>query len=588
MAWLCAGAAGAQDRREVAEPVVPAVCIIMKAAMIASQGIAPEDEIWVDTERLQSAIDHCKRGQAVELSSDLQAHAFLSGSLHLRRGVSLLLDKDVTLYGSRNPRDYDVRRGSCGVVDDRTQKGCYALIVADHASHSGVFGEGTIDGRGGASLLVGGKEQPENWWELAEEATVWGHQQVPRLIDTSHTSDFTVYGVTLRNSASLHVGFHHGDGLTVWGIKIDTPGNARNTDGIDPDSAKDITIAESYIRTGSDNVAITAGHGASRNVSVLRDHFYWGHGMSIGSEIHGGVGDVLVEDLSEDGAENGIRIVSSSARGGVVRDVTYDDICIRRSKDPITLNNSISDPGSKQAKAPIYQDIVLRDVRIAGGGTVQLAGADSNHHIDVWLDGVELTDPIDKYKLESTHVDVLQGPGRVNFQLLGDDSTVSGDLGGETRLPSCDAKFVPFPTDHPEPSDTKGDNVQLASDETETAPAPAMPADRVSEPAVAAQPVGAIDPPAAIRPEVSPRATKAVKAECSSGHCGKARMHDVAQYRIARLRCLRSHTCGTAHSRRIASRRRNRHHHRLQHSGERPSVRIAHLPSAQKTTVSGG
>jgi polygalacturonase len=565
----------------VIEPAVPTVCILMKAAMTAPDGIAPQDEMWVDTDRLQAAIDHCKRGQAVELSSDAKAHAFLSGSLHLHRGVSLLLDKDVTLYGSRNPRDYDVRRGSCGIVDDRTKKGCYALIVADRASHSGVYGEGTIDGRGGASLLVGGKEQTVNWWGLAEEARVWGHQQVPRLIDTNHTDDFTVYGVTLRNSASVHVGFHNGDGLTVWGIKIDTPSTARNTDGIDPSSAKDITIAESYIRAGSDNIAIKAGHGASRNISVLRDHFYWGHGMSIGSETNSGVSDVLVQDLSEDGPDNGIRIKSNSTRGGVVRDVTYEDICIRRSKDPITLDTAYNDPGSKQTKAPVYEDIVLRNVRVAGGGTVQLAGADSDHHIDVHLDGVELTDPASNYKLVSTHADVVQGPGRVNFELLGDDSTVRGDLGGETRLPSCEAKFVPFPTDLPESPARQKESVLLARNETDSVSMPAMSVD-----AVPAQPVAVSDdPPPATRPEVTPKA-KALPTVC--GNCGRARIRHVARYRRARRRCLRSRACGTNYSRRIASRRRIHHRHRMQHLGEHPTVGVAHLPSRQKTTVSGG
>jgi polygalacturonase len=586
----CLCAAG-QDTRQVSEPVAPPVCIIVKAAIVAPHGIAPQDEMWVDTDRLQSAIDHCHRGQAVELSSDREGTSFLSGSLHLRRGVSLLLDKDVTLYGSRNPRDYDVRRGSCGIVDDKTQKGCHALIVADRASHSGVFGEGTIDGRGGAPLLVGGQEQKITWWGLAEEARVWGHQQVPRLIDTNHTNDFTVAGITLRNSANVHVGFHNGDGLTVWGIKIDTPSNARNADGIDPSSAKDVTIADSYIRSGNDNIAIKAGHGASRNISVIRDHFYWGHGMSIGSETNSGVSAVLVQDLSEDGPDNGIRIKSNSLRGGVVKDVTYEDICIRKSRQPISLDTAYEYPGAKQSKTPLYEDIVLRDVRVAGGGTVKLAGADSNHRIDVRLDGVELTDPVSKYSFEASHADVLQGPGRVNFQLLGEDSTVRGDLGGEAKLPSCEAKFVPFPGDEPVLAQTSAGDTNVASVEPAQSPNPAASAPLAFAAAPAAQVAMIKQPaPALLRPSrqaVSQPRSKAA-ATCAVGDCTLSHMRRVAQYRRARRRCRRLRNCAGARGHHVVARRRIRHSRRRSTSRQSPMTGVAHVPSTQKATADGG
>lgn len=78
-------------------------------------------------------------------------------------------------------------------------------------------------------------------------------------------------------------------GITVWGIVIDTPADARNTDGIDPGAATDVTIAKSVIRAGDDNIAIKAGNsGPTRFISILDNHFYSGHGMSIGSETNSG------------------------------------------------------------------------------------------------------------------------------------------------------------------------------------------------------------------------------------------------------------------------------------------------------------
>ena len=103
--------------------------------------------------------------------------------------MTLLVDKGVTLYGSRNPDDYATRPGSCGVVNN-DRGGCRPLIHASHADGTGIMGEGTIDGRGGAKLLVNGKPGPESWWDLANDARKGGNQQVPRLIifDSATTS----------------------------------------------------------------------------------------------------------------------------------------------------------------------------------------------------------------------------------------------------------------------------------------------------------------------------------------------------------------------------------------------------------------
>ena len=73
----------------------------------------------LDTARLQQALDRCEKGHAVELAADGGNSAFLSGPILLRPGVTLLLDKGVTLYATRNPEYYAMTPGSCGVVNER-------------------------------------------------------------------------------------------------------------------------------------------------------------------------------------------------------------------------------------------------------------------------------------------------------------------------------------------------------------------------------------------------------------------------------------------------------------------------------------
>jgi polygalacturonase len=431
----------AQDTRTVIEPALPPVCAALTADLSATGGaLAPEDESKLDTEQIQQAIDHCGAGHAVELKAEKGKNVFLSGPLELRQGVTLLIDRGATLYASRDPRVYETSPGSCGVVND-SRGGCKPLIAARHVSGAGVMGEGTIDGRGGAKLL--GKNV--TWWDLAEQARPNGHQQVPRILVADYADNFTLYRITLKNSPNFHVVYSHGDGFTVWGVKIDTPKRgARNTDGIDPGGSRNITITHSFIRAGDDNVAIKGGEAIS-NMTVIHNHFYWGHGMSIGSETNGGVNKIRVTDLSLDRPDNGIRIKSNASRGGLVHDVVYDDICIRNSPNPITFDTGYTAAGTLKGNSlPVFRDIALHNVRISGGGKFSFNGYDHDHRIAATLDGVLITDA-GPYTYSLQHADITLGPGPVNLKLAdGIDSTVQGSA-GHGMPGSCAEKFVPFP-----------------------------------------------------------------------------------------------------------------------------------------------
>ena len=436
---LLASGVRAQDTRTVVEPVIPAVCVTLKARLsVTKSGVAEGDEGRLDSVRIQKALDGCGARKAVELAGDGRSNAFLSGPIAIPKGVVLLVDRGVTLYGSRDPKVYEVSPGSCGLVNTEP-RGCKPLIAVTNAPGAGIVGDGTIDGRGGAKVLGLSK----TWWDLASDARAGGRQQVPRLIEVEKSDDFTMYRITLKNSANFHVVYSHGDGFTVWGLKIDTPKDARNTDGVDPSASKNITVTHSFIRTGDDNIAIKGGAGPVTNMSVVHNHFFYGHGMSIGSETNAGVNHVLVEDLSLDGTESGIRIKSNITRGGLVENVTYRDICIRNSNHPIQLDTAYSYPGDQKDSFPIFRKILLQDVRISSSKTITLNGYDHAHRIGIQFDGVTLDSP-GGYKFQVNHADVTYGPGPVNFQVAGEDSAAQGKGGGGV-LSSCAGKFVSFP-----------------------------------------------------------------------------------------------------------------------------------------------
>ena len=438
---LSSTALRAQDTRPVTEPHIPAACATLEASIAATHGlIAPQDERKLDTARIQSAIDNCAASKAVVLRARGKKNVFLSGPIALRSGVTLVVDANTSLVASRDPRIYDLTPGSCGIVGEKGH-GCKPLITVDDARDSGIMGEGSIDGRGGAKLL----NQDVTWWDLAHTAKITDKQQsVPRLISVDRSNGFTLYKITLRNSPNFHVGVNNTDGFTAWGVKIMTPKTARNTDGIDPGSSRNVTIAYCSIHTGDDDVAVKSSKaGPASNISILHNHFYTGHGMSIGSGTNGGVDHMLVDDLTIDGADNGIRIKSDRSRGGLVHDLVYHDVCIRDTKNPLVFTPLYTTFGGDQL--PIYRDIKLEDLHILTAGSYTFLGADAQHKLGLTFDNVFADDLAHSTTL-AKDADITIGVKRGNLEPAGEDVTVQQTLGSSPGTPlACDARFVPFP-----------------------------------------------------------------------------------------------------------------------------------------------
>ena len=165
---LTACSSAAQDTRKVVEPTIPRSCTKLNATLKSENNtLAPADESKLDTDRIQKALDHCKAGMAVELRSGSKGKdAFLSGPLEMRSGVTLLVDKGVTLFGSRDAALYEMKgegvtAGLCGTIATGgaapvfpapqrpapVRGGCRPLIGVDHATNVGIMGDGVIDGR---------------------------------------------------------------------------------------------------------------------------------------------------------------------------------------------------------------------------------------------------------------------------------------------------------------------------------------------------------------------------------------------------------------------------------------------------------
>jgi polygalacturonase len=441
----------AQDTRTVTEPVIPPACTTLLAEKSGNaEKLAEAFEKTTDTARIQKALDGCKPGMAVELALGNKGNAFLTGSLDMREGVTLLIDKGVTLYGSRDPKDYDPNPSGegqllCGTMSDVGNpyitagdaakrpvpppmmppmprgRPCKSLITVN-VKNAAIMGDGVIDGRGGAQLIG----HDYTWWQMARSAEPKQLRYFStRLITANHADGFILYRIALHNAPNYHVTVGNTDGFTAWGVHLLTPTvrgtDTRNTDGIDPGSSTNITVINSWIDNGDDNIAIKTG---VTHMSVLNNHFYDGHGMSIGSETFSGDSFLLVAGLTEDGTTSGIRIKSNAARGGPVHDLTYENICMKNVPIPIAIspfynNGTVEgfvDPGVVGDRIPDYKAITLRNIVSLTPGDVLIAGKDAAHTTEITLDTVT----INGIKPEQVHSQYTNAAmAHVNFDLKG-------------------------------------------------------------------------------------------------------------------------------------------------------------------------
>ncbi|HBF28998.1 glycoside hydrolase family 28 protein [Rhizobium sp.] len=487
----------------VAEPETPAtVCATLNATLQSANGSldavdADGKQTHPDQERLQAAINACQSGAVKLVVGDGGKDAFLSGPLSLKSGVTLWIDKGVTLFASRNPKDFDSGEGDCGTANDSSKKTCKPLIEAKDTQNSGIVGEGRIDGRGGSLLLSGENAGKRSWWDVAWQSKQGLKQHAFRLLQINGGQNFTLHNITLMNSPNFHVVTDGVEGVVAWGIKILTPSavytrpgyacpqgstpdkvtpatcftpdTVKNTDGFDPGQSSKVLLAYSYISTGDDHVAIKAGGKApSKQMTFAHNHFYYGHGMSIGSETNSGVEDISVLDLVMDGYDspngNGLRIKSDPSRGGKVTNVLFGDVCMRNTRYPMVFDTHYSDATGNLL--PDFSGITVRNLHYTGsktygGGFVVMRGIQQEGHympLGLILDTVQF-DGDQPVILGSTDVSGKEKPSNVNLTLgLGPVSfadKLAADVKSRLKVVNlmdgepvetldCTSAFVPF------------------------------------------------------------------------------------------------------------------------------------------------
>ena len=442
----------AQDTRTVTQPVIPTICSKHGGEIKVTSGdLNSTDNTHFDTSRIQSALNSCPSGQAVELLIGTSYNgvsgtynAFQIQPITIPAGVTLVIDSGVTVFASINPRDYDVSSGSCGIVAT-SSAGCTPLISVTNAAGAGIMGAGVINGRGGDTLE--NTSPSTTWWGLSNTAQTLGETQYnPILLVVKSSNNFTLYETSFVNAPIAHVVYNYGNGFTAWGITINTPYNARNTDGLDIGNSQNVTVTNSVLSDGDDNVAIGSASGAAAtDYTISNTHIFAGHGVSIGSITSSGVSNILVNTVSFSGTvgdsnSTALRIKSAADRGGLVNNVTYENICIQNSSYPLQLNPHYNT--NSGTEYPHFTNITYHNVHVLTAGKVEIEGYNSSYLSTLTLNNVVFDSlPSNDITPAPEYATITLGPDPVSTNLTayltGTGVTVHDDINDSNAAYSC-------------------------------------------------------------------------------------------------------------------------------------------------------
>jgi polygalacturonase len=401
-----------------------------------SHGAAGSGLVY-DTAAVRAAVDECGSagGGTVIFAA---GKTFLTGAFNVSNNTELRVDG--TLLGSPNASGYTLMdylawygpdppqklfRDAAGLPTDTREWSPF--IGSWYSSNISITGSGVIDGNGAA------------WWRCASNMTRAPCSGYPRPhgIRFVGGENFTISGVTIQNSPMWQVHLSWLTNAHVHDVRILAPAtDGHNTDGIDPDCAQNVLIERVFISTGDDCIAIKSGRNwygrtfgrAAKNITVRDSVFGTGHGLSVGSEMSGGVADVLFYNLTANGTTAGPRLKSERGRGGLVSNVTWQAITLVNVNEAVQITDNY-DPGIAPTNAtatPRFENISIIDLHSINAST------------GWFLDGLPES-PIRGLKLQNILVEGTPSRDLVKACDYVDTATASC-TGVQPSCPSCVSK----------------------------------------------------------------------------------------------------------------------------------------------------
>jgi len=297
-----------------------------------------------DTAKIQAAILSCPDGGRVLVPPG----DYVTGPLFLKSRMMLEISGGAVLCLLTDRERFPVLPGNTpaynpdgeillGMFEGCATDGFAAALTGIDLTDTAVIGEGVIDGRADEG----------DWWVDPKEIRVASRGN---LLYTQRCKGMLVQGLTFRNSPSWNLHPAYSEELDFIDIRVQAPWDSPNTDGFDPESCRKVRLLGAEISVGDDCIAIKSGKvGLGRKYRRPCEDLEigWcalldGHGgVTVGSEMAGGVKNVLAHHCYMKGNDRALRIKTRRDRGkdGVIDGILFRDIRMDGVKMPLVINS---------------------------------------------------------------------------------------------------------------------------------------------------------------------------------------------------------------------------------------------------------
>lgn len=219
---------------------------------------APTDGATLCTDSIQKAIDACHANGGGRVV--IPTGTFVSGSVYLKDNVELHLERGALLKASPDMDDYnpdDAYPQNFGSVNEKWR--AKHLIIAVEKKNVAITGFGEINGNGEAFFEechetdFYGKYAWRDGVANCKDKEVMRPGQLICFVECEHV---TLEDITVRDATCWCCFFHGCEHVRIRGICVYNPSYWLNTDGIDIDCCRYVTVSDCIILTGDDSFAI--------------------------------------------------------------------------------------------------------------------------------------------------------------------------------------------------------------------------------------------------------------------------------------------------------------------------------------------
>lgn len=342
------------------------------------------------TEAFRKAIEACHAAGCGRVV--VPAGEYMTGAITLLSNVNLHVSERATIRFSRDTSKYPL----VFTRWEGTECMNYSpFIYAFEQENIAITGSGTIDGNAdcehwwawkknaACAAKPGDVNQDEDRNHLLEMSDRGvpprervfgaGHYLRPTFVEPYRCKNVLIEDLALVNSPMWHVHPVLCTNVTVRGLHIKSVGP--NTDGCNPECCSDVLIENCLFDTGDDCIAIKSGRNAdgrrvnvpSQNIIIRKCHMKNGHGgVSIGSEITGGVNHVFAEDFELDTQypeAAAVRIKNNAARGGVIEHIYARNIEVSDAGRAGLSIDFHYEEGDQGKFTPVARNVEMRNVK---------------------------------------------------------------------------------------------------------------------------------------------------------------------------------------------------------------------------------